>query len=87
MVLRAQQGVSALERDLCVRSIVRRPGLLDDARAVAQGDLGAGPAFDRGREGRHPTLPSPADRPLSGSLTYAKDRQGENRCYIILPPW
>ena len=33
-------------------SIVRRPGLLDDARAVAQRDLGAGPAFDRSLERR-----------------------------------
>ena len=29
----------------------RRPGLVDDARAVAQRDLGTGPALDRRLEG------------------------------------
>lgn len=32
-------------------SIVHRPRLLDDARSVAEGDLGSGPALDRGGEG------------------------------------
>ena len=32
-------------------SIVGRPGLFDDAGAVAQRDLGVGPVLDRGGEG------------------------------------
>jgi hypothetical protein len=31
-------------------SVIGRPGLLDNAGAVAQGELGARPAFDRGGE-------------------------------------
>ena len=30
------------DKDISV-AIIRRPGLVDDARAVAQGDFGAGP--------------------------------------------
>src|SRR5262245_63611805 len=44
-------GLTALERGLCVGSIIRWPRLLEDARAVAERDLRSRPALDGGGEG------------------------------------